>query len=348
MTVFVILVNYHSSKDTMECIESILKSGYTDFKTIIIDNSQTQEPFQEILDWALGKTSVQTQLPHLVYPVSQKPYFVDSFIERQQEIKVLKSKITLIKAEGNNGFSAANNIGIKLALNTESDGYIWILNNDTVVTPNAMRNLVEFLKQHKHRKIGMVGCKVMEYDNPTILQSAGGGKLFRPLAYSKLVGAGQIDAGQFNVENLPLDFVAGTSIFAPFGFVKEVGLLDEDYFLYCEESDWAVRAKKFGWHLAYEFRSLVYHKGGASTGGKGYSSGPKSSTIFSDFYFQRAKIVFTLKHFPVYLPTVYLSFFIVIFNRLRRRQFNRIGLMFRIMANPWSQYRQKKTIPKNA
>jgi GT2 family glycosyltransferase len=185
----------------------------------------------------------------------------------------------------------------------------------------------------ENRTIGVAGAKVMEYIENSTVQSAGGGTLIKPIAYSRLVGAGQTDIGQFDFDNIKMDFVAGTSMLVRKEFLKEVGLLNEDYFLYYEEPDWAERGKRLEWRMGYCFKAIVYHKGGSTTGGKGYTN-IKDSTDVSDFYFQRAKILFTRKYYWYYLPILYLSFILVIFNRLRRRQFARIKFLIHILVNP--------------
>jgi len=337
--VYIVIVNYNGWKDTLECLESVLKSHYTNFQIIVIDNSPNDVSWLKINDWATKGQDIKTHYPHLVYPEVSKPF--DSFIslsEKDLFKQTYLEKILFVKSIINKGFSAGNNIGLRYALKCTDFDYVWLLNNDTVANSDALSHLIKYMYEIGNQNIGIAGAKILEYDNPTIIQNAGGGKLNKLLAYSHLIGAGEKDSGQFDAENVKLDFVAGTSMFVRKQFLIEVGLLDENYFLYFEESDWAERGYDYGWGLGYCYQSTVYHKGGASTGGKGYSSATQSSTPFSDYYFQRSKVIFTKKFFWYFLPVLYLSFALVIFNRIRRGQFDRLRLILSILVNPNKPY----------
>ncbi|HIP33256.1 MAG TPA: hypothetical protein EYG89_00650 [Bacteroidia bacterium] len=114
------------------------------------------------------------------------------------------------------------------------------------------------------------------------------------------------------------------------GFIKEVGLMCEDYFLYFEELDWAIRGKKKGYQLGYCWESKVYHKEGGSIGSS--SKGEEKSEI-ADYYGLRNRIVFTKKFYPKYLLSVYLGFIMVIWNRIRRGHFKRILKILKLIRS---------------
>jgi len=108
--------------------------------------------------------------------------------------------------------------------------------------------------------------------------------------------------------------------------------MDEGYFFYFDEIDWALRGKKNGgWELGYAYKSKVYHKEGASAGGNNLKKNSKSK--FSDFYAIRNRIRFTKKFYPYCLPIVYLSLFIVALNRIKRKQFDRVFMIFKILLD---------------
>ncbi len=336
--VYIILVNYNGWKDTVECLESLLKLSFQNFQIVIIDNSPGTSSVDKICQWASTGLSIETNYIDLVMPSVEKP--IEDFVQID-ESEILKdhhsSKILLVKARNNKGFSHANNIGLKYALSQKGMSYAWLLNNDTVVARESLRHLVDTMDQGE-KDIGILGAKVMEYDNAAMIQSAGGGKILKPFMYSRLIGAGQEDNGQFDVKDIKLDFVAGTSMFVRKTFLEEIGLLSEDYFLYFEEPDLSERAQSKNWRLGYCYSAKIHHKGGATTGGKGYSAKAKTSTAFSDYYFQRAKVLFAQKYYWYWLPTLYLSFAFVIFNRIRRGQFERISRLLRILLYPHRTY----------
>ncbi len=108
-------------------------------------------------------------------------------------------------------------------------------------------------------------------------------------------------------------------------FIEDVGLMDERYFLYFEDLDWSERAKRKGYELKYCWKSKVYHKEGGSIGSS--SKGEKKSKL-ADYYGIRNRIIFTKKFYPQYQWSVYLSLLGVILNRIKRKQFDRIKLVF--------------------
>jgi GT2 family glycosyltransferase len=97
-----------------------------------------------------------------------------------------------------------------------------------------------------------------------------------------------------------LNFIAGACVMASRAFVETVGLMDEGYFLYCEEQDWAYRAAG-RFDLVYAPEALVFHKGGRSTGWNGQSFNLKALCRLT-----RSRIRCTLLHHPLMLPTVLL------------------------------------------
>jgi len=72
--VYIVLLNYNGFLDTMECLESLLKLDYENFQVIVVDNSETQESFENLTNWAIGNLEVKESLfENLVLPLEQKP-----------------------------------------------------------------------------------------------------------------------------------------------------------------------------------------------------------------------------------------------------------------------------------
>ena len=103
------------------------------------------------------------------------------------------------------------------------------------------------------------------YDSPKILQGVGGvfNKWFARFYF---IGLLEQDKGQYDHDELYFDYILGASMFVNKDFIKEVGMMSEDYFLYYEEVDWCIRAKKAGWQVGYCYASRIFHKQGVSTG----------------------------------------------------------------------------------
>ena len=133
--VSIILVNYNGYQDTIECIKSLNKMDYAEYKVIVVDNCSTDNSF-EVLQ------------------------------ENKNEYN-----FELLKADENKGFSAGNNVGIKYALSQDCD-YILLLNNDTVVETDFLTKLLEGFKYSD--KCGATISKILFYSKPDTLWYAGG------------------------------------------------------------------------------------------------------------------------------------------------------------------------------
>ncbi len=319
--VYIIIVNYNGWKDTAECLKSLESLDYPCFQIIIVDNASTDDSIDNLKGWG-DKSNVFD--------------IVTLDTNQVRNTRQENNTMLLIQAGTNLGFAGGNNLGIRFALACEDAEFVWLLNNDTIVERSSLTNLVSYALQYP-KKIGITGSKIMEYYDRTIMQAAGGGTFIAPLGHSSLIGLGQTDIGQYN-KSVNLKYVHGASMLVSIDFIKDIGLMNEDYFLYFEELDWSERGKRKGWGLGYAFQSIIFHKGGASTtnGTSGFYT-KNSSTRFSDFYFHRSKILFTIKFYRLYLPTVYLSFLVTIINRLRRKQFDRVPLLIKLLLNPKSE-----------
>ena len=329
--VLVVLVNYKGHNDTVECLETVLKSNYTNFTVVVVDNSGDNTSINYIQDWAQGKIVVETEHPELVHPPISKPLklSIDSDADFQGEFM---ESVTILSAT-NRGFAAANNAALRLARHQDFD-FFWLLNNDTVVSRNALSELVDAASLQSDT--GILGSKLLLYHNPSVLQGVGGN-------YNKWVGkvheigAFEQDRHQWDNKNFRMDYVIGASMFVSKKFLSSVGVMNEDLFLYYEELDWALRANKKGWRLGFAPESKVYHKGGASIN----KSTLKGNSLLSDFYSVRNRILITRKFFPYALTTLYPSFLMFIWNRIKLKQYSRIGMMLRIMIHPKRKFTER-------
>jgi GT2 family glycosyltransferase len=341
--VYIVIVNYEKWQDTIECLESIFRLNYPQFQVIVVDNASTNQSLQKIKNWANGLTpsfvNTHPTILSLTYPPVQKPI---SFLEYSQSdsenlyvSSINLSPLILIQSNNNGGFAAGNNIGLNFALSQTDCNYLWLLNNDTVVDPDALSHLVSKMESlySQGKKIGILGSKLLYYQLPDMLQCAGGSTYNSWTAHTSMIGNMEKDAGQFD-RPVHLDLVIGASMFFGKNFLLDVGLLCEDYFIYFEEQDWIERAKRKGWSLDYAWHAKIYHKEGSTIGA---SMG--KVTRFSEFYWLRNKILFTKKFFsPIKVIAIYMTFILTLLNRLRRRQFDRISMILGILFNPDKTY----------
>lgn len=290
--VYIVLVNYKNTIDTEECLFSILNSSYSDYRVVIVDNSVIEEPFAQL------QVFIKSKLPDTDYVF---------FREDTDKDYTFYHKINFIKARTNAGFAAANNLAIKSLLKQEDCQYIWFLNNDTVIKDDTLRHLTDFAEEHV--SAGIIGTLIMEYNNPDEIQIISG--LYHP-SLARITAFREMSIEKGNAE-LPIDYVPGASMFVRREFLENVGLMNESFFLYFEELDWAIRAKKNGWKLNICLSAVIYHKGGQSINGKN-----KKVSDISDFYGLRNRILFTKIYYKYYLPLFFVIFFFIIFSRFLR------------------------------
>jgi GT2 family glycosyltransferase len=177
------------------------------------------------------------------------------------EIRRAFPHVLLIENRENLGFAEGNNVGIRHALKRGAD-YVWLLNNDTVVDPRALTAMVE--SAERNRDIGILGSKIRYYDQPQILWFAGA-TIDWEHAISAHIGRLEKDTGQYDRER-EVDRVTGCSMLIRRKVFEDIGLFDEKFFLYAEEVDLCVRARKMGYRNYYVPKSVVYHKISASSG----------------------------------------------------------------------------------
>lgn len=238
----IILVNYNGEKYNEECICSILKSTYDNYEIIIVDNASTDN-----------------------------------------SVKLLREKfdenIKIIISNENLGFSGANNIGIKYALNNGFD-YVMLLNNDTIIEKDMINIMINASEGNK-----AVSPKIYYYDNKSLIWSAGGDinwKKGLPIQY----GINSKDNYENNKKK-NIQFATGCCILMPIEIIRKIGMMSEDYFLYYEDTDYCVRIIEEGFEIVYEPKAIMYHKVSASTGGE------KSKMYW--YYMVRNRLIFNNK-----------------------------------------------------
>jgi GT2 family glycosyltransferase len=324
---YIILLNYNAWKDTIECLESILKSDYTNYQVIVVDNDSPNNSMKYIIDWVEGKQEViydeGSKLKHLSQPFEKKPidyiyYTKDKAINGGDKVKETKYKnpIIFIQAGENKGFAAGNNIGIKYALAKNDFEYVWLLNNDTVIEINTLSLLVSYASNNN---LGISGSSLMYYDSPKKIQAYGG-------SINKFFGTGKHILNQDDI-NQKLDYVVGASFLIDKEVIAKIGLMPEEYFLYYEETDYCFNAKNNGFELGIDIDSIVYHKEGTSTGG---SSNGNIKSEFSDLLSIENRVKFHRKYMKNRVG-VYFGLILAIFNRLKRKQAKRAFLIWLLL-----------------
>ena len=154
--------------------------------------------------------------------------------------------LTLIDSGGNLGFAGGNNVGLRALQGDPAIEVFWLLNNDTVVAAEAPANLLAGIEARSDA--GMCGTVVRFYHRPGTVQALGGCRFNAWTGTSAGIGAGPADI-PFDAADVArdTDFVLGASLAVTRPFLETVGPMEDRYFLYFEEIDWATRAKgRFG------------------------------------------------------------------------------------------------------
>lgn len=326
--VHIVILNWNGWADTLECLESVLRQHYPDFQIVVCDNDSADASLDKIERWCQGEQAApvndDSPLTHLSQPPVQKPVpYVR--LTRDDAEKADAGHVTeplvLIQTGGNLGFAGGNNVGFRYLLTQNDSDYVWVLNNDTVVDPNALSAMVECLESKAAKgQPATCGSTVCFYDDPTVVQALGGSQFdTRSCIASQTLGRflkrdSDIDHSHYAGK---LDYITGCSWLLPVQFLRDVGLMEEAYFLYYEEIDWVTRAGKRYTHT-YSQTSMVYHKEGSSIGSKTLNRGPSQ---LAEFYMARSRLDFCRRFYPRHLPYVYLTMLLQALNRIRQRHF---------------------------
>jgi len=223
--VAIILINYNGEEDTIACIESFKKITYKNYKIFLVDNA-SEERSRNVLK---------------------------VYCEKNAEID-------LIQSEENGGFAAGNNIALKKSYKEGYD-YFLLLNNDTEVKEDFLDELVSTAE--KNKKAGLFAPKIYFYDEPKMIWHAvckfswvGGGK---PLQYE------EIDKDPSEKDVKKTQYVSGCAMLIKREVMEKIGYLSESFFMYYEDTDYSLRAKKAGFELLYVPSSHIWHKVSRST-----------------------------------------------------------------------------------
>lgn len=227
----VCIVNFNTCSDLDKCLNSILNSESSiTFEVIVVDNA-SQDGSVEM---------VRNKYPW----------------------------VHLIINTVNRGFAAANN----QALIASCGRYMLLLNPDTIVHPGALDSLVQFMDAHPDA--GGIGPKLLNADGslqyscrafPTLIAG-----MFRNTPLDRLFPSNRFSreyllADHDHNEPMEVDWVSGAAMMVRREVLQTVGMLDEDYFMYCEDMDWCWRMRQVGWKVYYVPTAVITHTIGRSS-----------------------------------------------------------------------------------
>ncbi len=278
--VVAVILNWNAWRDTLACLESLLDSGLVPRRIVICDNGSADDSIARIKAWGRGRDDFA------------------SFGSPEEALHgaATSASIVLLELPYNGGYAYGNNIGMRYAVERADAEFVWILNNDTVVERDALVRMLEVADGHPG--VGMVGAQLLRHDAPDRIQAMGGGYIIPILCHDTQLGGGR-KASPGAAAPIPLDHLVGASLLVRALAVRDVGYIDETYFLYREETDWCIRMRRAGWKLYCCPNAIVWHK-------QSHSIGFKSP--LHDYYAVRNMLRLVWKFYPIAAPTAFLYF----------------------------------------
>jgi GT2 family glycosyltransferase len=217
--VLISILNWNAANDTIRCIQSLSQFELNDnIELTIIDNASNQEEF-EFLKKSLNN----------------------------RNLSIFRNEINL-------GFAGGHNSVIKYALDNNFD-YVWLLNNDTVVSKNTLSELVKYMQSES--KCGSCSPLIKRIDHPEIVDFSGA--IHNWSSLSVLHPSNFADAPNFCEQNSTHLWLVGTALLLRVSALREIGLLNDKLFAYYEDNDIGMRLINAGWTNRLVFNSVVEH-----------------------------------------------------------------------------------------
>ena len=269
MDLSIIIVNYNTKELLEQCLASIFKNiSYLNYEVFVVDNN--------------------------------------SHDKSQNMVKELFPKVNLIENNNNYGFAKANNQAIKLC----KGKYILLLNSDTIILNNSINKLFEFMERNNN--VGVVGPKLL-YSNKNLQISCRKYSTITNAVYPLIPILNRININKLsdkyfdsNFYNLTqkVDYVCGACMMLKSHLFKDIGLFDEQFFIYSEEEDLCYRIMKKGWDIIYFPFAEVIH----------FESESFNNSIEKICFLYKSKYLFIKKHKGIFYGSIfkYLTIFILI------------------------------------
>jgi GT2 family glycosyltransferase len=190
-------------------------------------------------------------------------------------------QIQIVNLTENKGYTGNNNLGIATALDLGAE-WVFLLNEDVVLDPDSISEMIHLAISDPI--IGVVGPLVYHFDQPKVIQSAGG--ILDANWHAHHAGQNEPDTGQYS-DPRPVDWISGCAILVRREVIEQIGALDERFFYYWEETEWCIRAAKAGWRIFLVPQAKVWHKGVQVN----YKPGPNVT-----YYWTRNRLMALAKH----------------------------------------------------
>lgn len=219
--VYIIILNWNGYDITLDCLNSLLKIDYINFKILVVDNGSTDNSKQKIQNFIGGL-----------------------------------SRISILILDKNYGFTGGNNMGVDHVLKSDKPDYFLFLNNDTEVDPCFLSKMV-VLAESNDQTVAVVP-KIYYFDNPNLLWYAGG-YINKISCIGEHFGKNKFDSAKYSYSKR-VTFMNGCAMLIKASIINELGLFDDNLFANCEDVDLSLRILQSGKNIMYEPNAKVWHK----------------------------------------------------------------------------------------
>lgn len=256
--VAIIVLNWNGWKDTIECLESVFRSNYSDFQIIVVDNGSADESVARIKEYIEGKG-----LGFLIYKLSnsaKQAIFGEEYknkaLDTLAKSESYKPPVLILSSE-NLGFAKGNNVGIEYAIKNGFQ-YVMLLNNDTILTSSLLGQMVSFMEENHDVEVS-VPCIYYYWDQDKIWNC--GGKLL-PFGGRKYYTSKKVCDRALTYINV--SFVTGCALLVRSSVFRNFGLLSEEFFFGEEDYEFSIRMRKNKVKMGCVLGTKMYHKVGSS------------------------------------------------------------------------------------
>lgn len=272
---------------------------------ILVDNGSQDESIAKFTNWIQKENGskqfsqdISTSKKHLIcfeelsYNDEKSQLETLNKYNPQNHDKTMK----LIKIKNNCGFTGGNNIALEYVLNRKRTDYILMMNNDTIVEPSFLDDLLSV--SEKHPEIGVFGPTIYYYSDPHKIQSAGveiKWKKGKQIIYHE----NEMDA-KLTSTPIKVDYVTGCALLARIEVFQKIGLFKQNYFAYWEDAEWCIRAKKAGYPVIFVPKAKLWHK-------QSFTS--KKMIGLAEYHFSRNRLWFMREHASPEELIIFLSYF---------------------------------------
>lgn len=295
-TLGVVIVNYAGEAFIGACLESLFATGYPALKVVVVDNDSPDDSLAAIRAWASGEASfvAEDDWPLEPRPPIEKPVAMVECDHCQSGADL--GPLTLIHSGANRGFAGGVNVGLRALRRADVD-YFWVLNPDTVTPPATPFRLAAGARAAG--RFALIGSRILLYAEPNRVITDGG-RLKQSVGGVVSVNFGADAATASMPSGDEIAFISGCSMLASPEFLDQAGPMEETYFLYFEEVDWALRRGDLP--LVLVEGAEVVHRDGGSIGS---SSINRLGSALAVYYRHRNILPFAARWAAAWTPLVY-------------------------------------------